>query len=107
MIDLQKAFDTVDHNIFFQKSNAFVVESVEFFNNYLNKIWVKFYMSITLLAFRRYSGVPQGCILGPQHFLCYVNDTIQLINSFGVTSGFVYPKEVIFHIRIVEEAFNP
>lgn len=75
MLDLQKAFDTVDHGILCQKLNIMGVESVEWFQSYLtgrNQIVnvnnaMSESMNITC-------GVPQGSILGPLLFLCYVND---------------------------------
>ncbi|XP_072018361.1 uncharacterized protein [Amphiura filiformis] len=75
MLDLQKAFDTVNHDILCNKLRAMGIESVDWFRSYLserqqivcvNKSNSK-PMAITC-------GVPQGSVLGPLLFLCYVND---------------------------------
>lgn len=75
LLDLQKAFDTVDHQILCEKLKAMGVKSVEWFYSYLtgrNQV-VKideFYSEPCSIT----CGVPQGSILGPLLFLCYVND---------------------------------
>ena len=75
MLDLQKAFDTVNHDILCEKLKAMGVMSTEWFLSYLaNRKQVvsinnecSDFMSISC-------GVPQGSLLGPILFLCYVND---------------------------------
>jgi len=75
MLDLQKAFDTVDHGILCQKLKIMGVESVEWFQSYLagrkQMVNVNNTMSDSM---KLTCGVPQGSILGPLLFLCYVND---------------------------------
>ena len=84
LIDLQKAFDTIDHNILLEKLKAigFCDDTVNWFHSYLTDR--AFLVSIE----NRYSsiskiscGVPQGSILGTLLFLIYVNDMKQAVSS--------------------------
>ena len=84
LINLQKAFDIIDHNIQLEKLKAigFYDDTVNWFHSYLadraflvsieNK-----YSSISKTS----CGVPQGSILGLSPFLIYVNDIKQAVSS--------------------------
>ena len=82
MIDLQKAFDTVDHQILCNKLQAMGVPNIKWFQSYLTgrKQLVNVNGTESNLADIR-CGVPQGSILGPLLFLCYVNDMSISINT--------------------------
>lgn len=75
LIDLQKAFDTVDHNILCSKLRAMGFSNVDWFKSYLGGrrqlVSVNGVNSDPTIIT---CGVPQGSILGPLLFLCYVND---------------------------------
>ena len=84
LIDLQKVFDTIVHDILLQKLNAmsFSNHTIGWFKSYLSNRLFKVHLencysdssSITC-------GVPRGSILGPLLFLIYVNDMPQAVNS--------------------------
>ena len=84
LIDLQKAFDTIDHKLLLQKMLylGFSTNVTNWFESYLsNRTFVVDVNRNISTAAKLTCGVPQGSILGPLLFLLYVNDMPQSIKS--------------------------
>ena len=81
LIDLQKAFDTIDHDVLLHKLYAigFSRHTVNWFQSFSNMSFLVNLGNNFCQPASVSCGVPQGSILGPLSFLIYVNDMSQAV----------------------------
>ena len=110
LIDLQKAFDTIDHKILIEKMKcmSFSNDVTKWFESYLPKTMFSVHVEKCFSDKALIScGVPQGCILGPLLFLLYVNDMVQALNCdlllYADDAGLIFQNK---DINIIEQQLN-
>lgn len=104
-MDLSKAFDTVDHEILLAKLKLLGLDphSLNWFSSYLNNRYQ--FVQITHLAKNNRIinhkselkpvkfGVPQGSVLGPLLFICYLKDISKSLSNSDNTNLCLYADD--------------
>ena len=107
-IDLQKAFDTVNHEMLLKKLEHYSIRGIP--NNWFRSFLTERYQFTTVSnqssAKSKIShGVPQGSVLGPLLFLVYINDLNKAIihnqvHHFADDTNFLITRKSLKKINI-------
>ena len=101
-IDFKKAFDTVNHSFLIKKLRIFGIKNIalNWIESYLTNRTQQTQIGNDLSTERSVkTGVPQGSILGPTFFLCYINDIIDVCHNSKIL---LYADDTVLYKQIYD-----
>ena len=111
LVDLQKAFDTLDHTVLLQKMECmgFKESVIKWFQSYLSnrKSFVTLenvYSGAGLINY----GVPQGSIFGPLLFLICIYAYMHVAHALNETESYLYADCIFYQDNVgkIEKVLN-
>ena len=102
-VDFKKAFDTVNHKLLIKKlENVHIKDkAINWISSYLRGRTQQTQIGDTLSNERDVkTGVPQGSILGPIFFICYIND---IVKSCRGSQMLLYADDTVMYKKISDD----
>ena len=101
-VNLKKAFDTVNHILLIKKLKIIGITDIalNWIKTYLTNRTQQTQIGADLSSEREVkTGVPQGSILGPTFFLCYINDIVDVCRNSKIV---LYADDTVLYKQINE-----
>ena len=99
-VDFKKVFDTVNHKLLLKKLQNYGIHNIalEWIRTYLTNRTQQTQIGSDMSSEREIkTGVPQGSILGPTFFLCYINDITKVCKNSNIL---LYADDTVLYKKI-------